>query len=383
MTLSVAGLPSGAMATVESQPGTQSSGVIAINPGTAAEGTYVLTISAYDGYTHANASLSLTLNSGTATSLATPIQWSLSQILISPVSDSTHSIIAVKDPSVTYDNNQWQVMTSAVGSGGNYNMEYWHFGAWTDAPSATPYYMDETPGLGGYHTAPTLFYFTPQNKWYLIYQSPQPQYSTTDDPTQPSTWTAPQNFYTTNPTNINGWIDFDVICDSAHCYLFFADDQGDIYRASTPIGDFPNGFGTPVLVMHAANAQDLFESVKVYHLLGMGQYLMIVEAAQDQTWTRYFRAFILPSLDGAITPLPHANSWAEPFAGENNVTFAAGVTPWTNDISHGDLVRVNPDQTETVDPSHLQFLIQGDEPNNGAPNYNAIPWRLGLLSRTN
>jgi len=383
VSLTVSGLPSGATSTVELQPGTAAAGTVAINPDAAVQGTYPVSISASDGTATASTSLSLVINGGTASQLATPITWSLSGMIVGPVPDATHPINAVKDPTAFYYNNQWNVYATDVDTNGYYNMEYVHFADWSNAPSATPYYMDQTSGLSGYHCAPTVFYFTPQKKWYLIYQSGPPQYSTADDPTQPQTWTAPQSFYSAQPSTVTNWLDFTVICDSANCYLIFAGDNGIIYRASTTIANFPQGFGTPLPIMQADNAQDLFESVKVYSLKGMNQYLMIVEAGQDQNWTRYFRGFILPTLDGSVTPLPEGSSWAAPFAGENNVSFASGVTPWTNDISHGDIVRTNPDETQTIDPSNLQFLIQGDQPNNGAANYNLIPWRLGLLTRTN
>ena len=70
------------------------------------------------------------------------------------------------------------------------------------------------PASAGYHTAPQVFYFAPQNKWYLIFQSGQPQYSTNSDPTQPQNWTTPTNFFASQPSSVSNWIDFWIISDS-------------------------------------------------------------------------------------------------------------------------------------------------------------------------
>ncbi len=290
----------------------------------------------------------------------------------------------MKDPSVVFFNNQWHVYATDADTAGNFNMLYLNFTDWSQAAAATPYYMDQTPGFTGYHAAPQIFYFTPQKKWYLIYQSGPPQYSTADDLSQPSTWTPPASFFTTEPAIITtnggsiGWIDFWVICDGTNCFLFNSDDNGHWYRSQTTEADFPNGFGNTVIAMQDANKNNLFEASMVYKLKGMNEYLAAVEAIGPNG--RYFRSWTAPALDGTWTAL--ADTVASPFAGQSDVTFSG--TAWTNSISHGELIRDGYDETLAVDPCHIQFLYQGlSSPASAGVTYNLQPWELGLLTQTN
>jgi hypothetical protein len=59
--------------------------------------------------------------------------------------------------------------------------------------------------------------------------------------------------------------------------------------------------------------------------------------------------------------------------------FEDGVTSWTRDTSHGELIRDGYDETLTIDPDDLQLLYQGRDP---AINrrYDQLPYRLGLLT---
>ncbi|HEY6880425.1 MAG TPA: non-reducing end alpha-L-arabinofuranosidase family hydrolase, partial [Polyangiales bacterium] len=104
-----------------------------------------------------------------------------------------------------------------------------------------------------------------------------------------------------------------------------------------------------------------------YKLKGANKYLMIVEA---QGAARYFRAWTATSLDGPWSLLTND------FAVKKNVALSVN---WTNDISHGDLVRTNADETFTVDPCNLQLVFQGRAPESGG-DYGRLPYRLGLIT---
>lgn len=312
---------------------------------------------------------------GASCAFPTSFKWSSTGPLANPVSPAGHTFVSLKDFTVTKANNEFVVYASVydTSGAGSYSGVNFNFSDWSQVGSAPQTYMGNEKT--GATVAPTLFYFTPKKTWVLTYQWGF-KYATGSDPTNPSTWSSPTNLLTGGPSAA---IDQTVICDATDCYLFFAGDNGNIYRSSLPIGSFPgtfNGYQT-ILTDTTAN---LFEAVEVYSVKGTGKYLMIVEA--EGSGGRYFRALSATSLSGTFTPVQGASTEATPFAGKNNVTFTAGA--WTSDISHGDIVRTDPAETQTVDPCNLQFLYQGyDKTQAAGVSYNALPYRPGLLTKTN
>ena len=120
-------------------------------------------------------------------------------VLLEPVSDEEHQIVSVKDPSVVYHDDMWHIYATTANTRGHWSIVYLTFKEWSACrPGQAVLYRPE-PGLRGYHCAPQVFFFRPHNKWYLIYQSQHPQYSTADDLSKPETWTRPENFYASNP----------------------------------------------------------------------------------------------------------------------------------------------------------------------------------------
>jgi hypothetical protein len=279
-----------------------------------------------------------------------------------PLAQPQNGSLALKDFTNVVYNNQHIVYFTTVGSSGNWGGGMVTFSDWPEMAAATQHAVP----LGS--VAPTLVYFTPKSTWVLTYQWGF-QYATSSDPTDPTKWSGGKPLLNGGPATA---LDQTFICDSTTCYLFFAGDNGSIYRSSMPIGNYPGTFNGYQTVMTDTPA-NLFEAVEVYTVKGAKQYLMIVEAAGGAG--RYFRSFTATDLAGSWTPLAATES--NPFAGKANVTFTG--TAWTNDISHGDIVRNNPDETQTVDPCNLQFLYQGDAPTSGLQYYQ-VPYRPGVLT---
>ncbi len=309
---------------------------------------------------------------------STTYLWESSPVLVGPPAGKEPPTVSIKDPSIVNFGGKWHLFATTADKKGSWGMVYLNFKDWAKAGQAKAVHLDKLPAFAGYHCAPQAFYFSPQKKWYLIYQSGQPQYSTSDSIDKPETWTKPVDFFEGVPKSVvdKAWLDFWIIADATHAYLFFTGDNGRFYRSRTTLKNFPKGFSEPEISMQGGR-EELFEAGATYYLKGMNQYLTLIEAIHSDG-SRFYRSFVADKLDGEWKPL--AASWENPFAGTTNVVLAKGVKPWTKDISHGELLREGHDETMTVDPAKMRLLFQGREASSDGLEYHQLPYRLGILT---
>jgi hypothetical protein len=316
---------------------------------------------------------------GGAGPLVLPAAWEYSAPLISPARREHDQSVSQKDPTVVFAGGRWHVFMT-IKCEGLTAMEYCSFDRWENADRAPRTILRVSQSR--YYGAPQVFYFRPQRKWYLIYQVGVPgqnkmwvAYSTTTDIADPTSWTQAQPILAGDDKDPRqeGGLDYWVVCDDQRAYLFLTSLDGKMWRLWTRLEDFPRGFGQCELALQA----DIFEASHTYRLKGRRQYLTIVEA--NPGGRRFYKAYVADRLDGPWRPV--GDSAEKPFASWHNVRPAPGVEAWTDNISHGELIRVGNDETMVVDPAHLRFVFQGMlESEKGGKDYGRFSWRIGILT---
>ena len=305
-----------------------------------------------------------------------PAIWDYSGPLIAPEKRERDPSRAQKDPTVVYYGGKWHVFMT-VKLPGRSVIEYCSFERWEDADRSRRTILKVSDS--DYYCAPQVFYFSPHKKWYLIYQMSVPggkfmwvAYSSTTTIADPNSWTQARPILDggeKDPRKLGG-LDYWIICDDQRAYLFLTSLNGRMWRLWTKLEDFPKGFHDCRLALQAR----IFEASHTYRLKGLGKYLTIIE----ENGRRYYKAYLADRLDGEWTPV--ADTAEKPFAGWKNIRPARGVEPWTDNVSHGELIRDGYDQTLTVDPDNLRLIFQGMlDKHKAGKGYGQFQWRIGML----
>ena len=84
------------------------------------------------GYAHAAS----TKENGEKAPFKTPLKWTAPDVVVGPVPDGSHPIVAVKDPSIVRYNNKWHIYATTASTNGAWGMQYISFSDWKDAAKA-------------------------------------------------------------------------------------------------------------------------------------------------------------------------------------------------------------------------------------------------------
>jgi hypothetical protein len=295
--------------------------------------------------------------------------WTAGPVLLSPGPPDGFDGTAVKDPSIVFHGGRWHLFYTARGQG-RYSIGYVSAPTLEQLAKAPRRQLAQLCGTkDSYAAAPQVFFFRPRGKWYLVFQNTdsnyQPVFSTTSELTRPESWSPPRPLAVKR--DAAKWIDFWVLCDGAHAYLYFTRGHADLYVMKTALARFPEGWDEPRRVFGP-----LHESAHVYRAAGpVPRYLMLFETQQEDR-----RGY---GLAGA--PVPEG-PWREidrAFAAGPAIGFPPGVEPWTTEVSHGELLRAGFDERLEVDAADLRFLVQGLPAGAHRGPYAELPWRLGIL----
>ena len=107
--------------------------------------------------------------------------WKASAPVLLPGAKGSFDEVSVKDPSIVFFENAWHLFYTVRGQN-EYTTAYVSAKDLETLKTAPRFELEQIRGKTRYGCAPQVFYFEPQNKWYLIFQNRdanyQPAFST-------------------------------------------------------------------------------------------------------------------------------------------------------------------------------------------------------------
>lgn len=301
--------------------------------------------------------------------------WTLSDPILSSGPIGTFSEIAVKDPSIVYFEGMWHLFFTARSREAS-TTGYVSAKDLAGLPTAPRHELKMIRGRSRYGCAPQVMYYRPHGKWYLIFQNLdsglgplryQPAFSTTKTISKPESWTKPKPLIQKDVKS--KWIDFWVICDKTKAYLFYTQSQSIVMVRTTTFEEFPGGWGTGKKVFSPVT-----EAAHIYKVRGQNKYHMIYELNRGG-----MRLFGIAAAENLIGPWEKVT---DRYATGEQLNYLGDKKAWTEMVSHGEAIRTGYDQEMEYDPKGSRLLIQGTLKKGWKSDYSSIPWKLGIIIRS-
>ncbi|NQU55067.1 MAG: hypothetical protein HQ522_21315 [Bacteroidetes bacterium] len=296
-------------------------------------------------------------------------KWKIENLIFEKGSKGSFDEVSVKDPSIVFFENAWHLFYTARGKN-EYTTGYVSTKELNGLNSAPRFELKQIRGKTRYGCAPQVFYFEPQNKWYLIFQNRdanyQPAFSTTETISKSETWSAAKPLIQKDKSE--KWIDFWVMADETKVYLFYTEAHSGVVVRSTSFDNFPGGWNEGVNVF-----DDVHEAVHIYKVADANEFHMIYELNNDGN-----RSFGLAKANHLEGPWERVS---DSYATGNQLKYGGNSKPWTEMVSHGEAIRTGYNQKMEYHPDSCSWLIQGIMKKELTNDYPSLPWKLGVIKQ--
>ena len=296
-------------------------------------------------------------------------QWLVGEPILSQGPAGSFDSTSVKDPSIVYYKGDWHLFYTAAGNG-EYTTGYVSAPSLEGLKNAQRHELKMIRGKKRYGCAPQVFYFSPQKKWYLLFQNLdanyQPVFSTTENMEDPQSWSKPQPLLIKDAKA--KWIDFWVLCDKGRAYLYYTEGHNGVIVRSTSLNNFPVGWNKGKTVF-----TNIHEAVHVYKVEGKPEFHMFYELNHKNV--RSFGMAKASHPEGPWTKVSDEYATGEQLKSKGK--------PWTEMVSHGEILRSGFDEKLEYNPEKCRWLIQGIMKKDKDITYPLLPWKLGVISLLN
>ena len=190
------------------------------------------------------------------------------------------------------------------------------------------------------------------------------------------------------------WIDFWVICNEHHAYLFYSGQNGSLFRLDCPLNTFPEGFSKsqPKIALSQQDADNsgswkMFEAAHIYYVKKENRYLALLEGAYQHpvrtgdvdSRNRFIFGMTADSLNGKWERIEFEKD--EFLAEAKNLFSEDGSRSHYTQVSHPELIRSGFNQKLEIENFDLTMVFQSFDGSEipDSYHYNELPWELALM----